>query len=53
MQEIPGTEVELVRGGRGDFIVTADGAVLWDKRVTGGFPDDRRIVEEVRARASA
>ena len=52
MQELPGTEVELVRGGRGDFIVQADGSVLWDKKVRGGFPDDRAIVAELRARAA-
>lgn len=52
MRELPGTEVELVRGGRGDFIVTADGALLWDKRVRGGFPDDGRIVQELQARAA-
>ena len=50
---MPGTEVELVRGRRGDFIVTADGAVLWDKKSRGGFPDDGRIVAELRARVSA
>jgi predicted Rdx family selenoprotein len=48
MQELPGTDVELVRGGRGDFIVTADGAVLWDKKRTGTFPDDGRIVDQLR-----
>jgi predicted Rdx family selenoprotein len=52
MREMPGTEVELVRGGRGDFIVTADGAVLWDKKRTGTFPDDGRIVEQLKARAT-
>ena len=52
MREMPGTEVELVRGGRGDFIVKADETVLWDKRVTGGFPDDGRIVETLRSLAS-
>lgn len=51
MREVPGTEVELVRGGRGDFIVTADSTLLWDKRVRGGFPDDGRIVAELRALA--
>lgn len=48
---MPGTEVELVRGGRGDFIVTADTTLLWDKKVRGAFPDDARIVQELRALA--
>ena len=48
----PGVEVELVRGGRGDFIVTlADGGqktVLWDKRAMGDeFPDEQEIVDEL------
>ena len=49
MKEVPGTEVELVRGGRGDFIVTADSTLLWDKKARGTFPDDARIVQELRA----
>ena len=51
MKEVPGTEVELVRGGRGDFIVTAGAALLWDKKAQGSFPDDARIVAELRALA--
>jgi predicted Rdx family selenoprotein len=52
MREMPGTEVELVRGGRGDFIVTAGETVLWDKKAQGGFPDDGRIVAELQALGS-
>jgi selenoprotein W-related protein len=52
MQEMPGTEVELVRGGRGDFIVQVDGALLWDKKARGGFPDDAAIVQQLRSRAA-
>ena len=50
MRELPGTEVELVRGGRGDFIVSADGDVLWNKRMEGGFPDEAAMVEKIRGR---
>ena len=49
---MPGTEILLVRDGRGDFIVEADGELLWDKRSRGSFPDDARIVEQLRARAA-
>lgn len=32
--------MELVEGGRGDFIVTADGRELWNKRAMGDeFPE--------------
>lgn len=38
-------------GGRGDFIVKADGTVLWDKRKTGGdrFPEPREILSRLRS----
>ena len=49
---MPGAEIQLVRGGRGDFIVEADGELLWDKRSRGSFPDDARIVADLRARAA-
>ncbi len=39
----------LVEGGRGDFIVTVDGAVVWNKREMGGeFPDPDALVEDLR-----
>jgi predicted Rdx family selenoprotein len=45
----PGTKVELRGGGRGDFIVTADGRELWNKRRMGDqFPDEDAIVEMLR-----
>ena len=41
--------MELIKGGRGDFIVKADAAVLWDKKKMGGdFPDEHAMVEAVR-----
>ena len=49
---MPGTEVELVKGGRGDFIVTADGSVVWNKKKQGDqFPDEARVVEALRRMA--
>jgi selT/selW/selH-like putative selenoprotein len=45
-------EVELVRGGRGDFIVRVDGDVVWNKKLTGRFPDEAALVREVTARAT-
>ena len=38
-----------MRGGRGDFIVTADGVTLWDKKKSGGFPDDAAIAAQIGA----
>jgi predicted Rdx family selenoprotein len=44
-EAFPGTAVELIPGGRGDFIVRRDGAVLWDKRGRdGGFPEEDVIL---------
>lgn len=36
--------MELIRGGRGDFIVTASGNVVWDKKKMGGFPDETAVI---------
>lgn len=46
MKARPGTKVELQPGGRGDFKVTADGTLLWDKRAQpdDGFPDPADIL---------
>ena len=49
---MPGIEIELKRGGRGDFIVTGDGITFWDKKKTGSFPDEVKLVEEIRQRAA-
>jgi predicted Rdx family selenoprotein len=46
---LPGTEVSLVKGGRGDFVVKAGDQVVWDKKTMGGvFPDERVVVEALR-----
>jgi predicted Rdx family selenoprotein len=44
----PDAEVDLVPGGRGDFIVTADGQRLWDKRrMDDQFPEHRVILDKL------
>lgn len=46
---ISGASVELVEGGRGDFIVDVDGRVIWDKRNTEGrFPEPEEILARLR-----
>ena len=46
---MPGTEVELVRGGKGDFVVTVGNAKLWDKRRMGDeFPEHAPLIEKLR-----
>jgi predicted Rdx family selenoprotein len=42
-------EVELIRGGGGDFIVIADGREIWNKRRQGDqFPETGAILAELR-----
>jgi len=49
-KQSPDAEVEIKPGGRGDFIVVADGQKLWDKRRNGDeFPDEEALLEELRA----
>ena len=45
---MPGAEVEIVPGGRGEFTVTADGRTLWNKQVQGSFPDPKALVAELK-----
>ncbi|MDP6424766.1 MAG: hypothetical protein QGG14_08480 [Planctomycetota bacterium] len=41
-------EVELIEGGRGDFVVKNDGAELWNKRAMGDeFPENDVILEKL------
>jgi predicted Rdx family selenoprotein len=41
--------VDIVPGGKGDFIVKADGKLLWDKRGRDGdqFPAPEKIVAQI------
>lgn len=50
---MPTADIELIKGGRGDFIVTVDGDELWNKRQMGDqFPDEPALVEKIRSRTS-
>ena len=47
---MPGARVDLVEGGKGDFVVIADGATVWDKkRVEGRFPEPSEVLDRLRA----
>lgn len=41
--------MEARPGGRGDFVVKADGKLLWDKRKRNddAFPEDREILNQL------
>ncbi|MBI5851886.1 MAG: Rdx family protein [Planctomycetes bacterium] len=48
---IPGAKVEQKPGGRGDFVVTADGKRIWDKRKQDDqFPEPGAIVAMLRGK---
>ena len=49
-ESVPDSQVELLEGGRGDFIVIADGSELWNKRAMGDeFPEHDVILEKLHA----
>ena len=46
-------EVELVPGGRGDFIVTVDGVERWNKRqMADQFPDAPPLIAQLGERTT-
>ena len=46
----PGVELELIRGGGGNYIIIANGERLWHKREMGdAFPEESVIVAKLRA----
>lgn len=46
---VEGASVELVEGGKGDFLVDVDGRVIWDKRNDQGrFPEHEEILSQLR-----
>ena len=48
---MPGAAVELIPGGKGDFIVKADGEKLWDKNGKDrDFPPHDRILAMLEQR---
>lgn len=47
-KSFPDADVQLLEGGRGDFLVKRDGAVLWDKRNDQGrFPEHAEIIDQL------
>jgi predicted Rdx family selenoprotein len=44
-----GFEAEALAGGKGQFDVLADGAMVFSKHETGRFPEDGEILEGLRA----
>jgi len=48
----PRAVVDKKPGGRGDFVVTVDGKLLWDKRHRDGdrFPDAEQILSQLPER---
>ncbi|MBK6684467.1 MAG: Rdx family protein [Deltaproteobacteria bacterium] len=46
-------DIELVPGGRGDFIVTVDGRERWNKRqMDDEFPDPQALIAELGKRTA-
>jgi selenoprotein W-related protein len=45
------SQPELIKGAGGIFTVTADGALVYDKKATGRFPDEGEITGILRAKA--
>ena len=43
-------EVALVPGTGGVFAVTCDGALIWERKADGGFPDAKVLKQRVRDR---
>lgn len=49
-QAFPEVQVELIRGGKGNFIVKVDGKELWNKRqMEDRFPEEAAIVRQLGA----
>lgn len=48
----PKSKIDKKPGGRGDFIVKADGKLLWDKRKREDdrFPEPEEILSQIAAR---
>jgi predicted Rdx family selenoprotein len=51
---LPAAKVDLIKGGKGAFIVTADGQQIWNKREMGDeFPDEDKLVLEMKGRSAS
>lgn len=47
-KSFPDATVELIGGGKGDFIVKADDRLLWDKKGDQRrFPDEGEVVSKM------
>jgi selT/selW/selH-like putative selenoprotein len=44
-----GFDAEAIPGGKGQFDVDADGALVFSKHETGRFPEDGEILEALHA----
>jgi selenoprotein W-related protein len=42
------SEVRLIESSGGVFEVVVDGNLVYSKKRTGAFPDEARLVEEIR-----
>jgi predicted Rdx family selenoprotein len=48
-EEFPKAQVELIKGGKGNFIVIADGRQLWHKReMDNEFPRNDQVLAQLR-----
>lgn len=47
-EEAFGVRATLIPEGRGIFDVVVDGELVYSKFETGGFPDERDLVERVK-----
>ncbi len=45
-----GIASELIKGGGGEFIVTADGSQVFSKKEVGRFPEHDEVIEALKAR---
>ncbi len=45
-----GITAQLIKGGGGDFIVTADGTQVFSKKEVGRFPEHEEVIEALKAR---
>jgi selenoprotein W-related protein len=43
-------EVALVPGTGGVFVITYDGAAIWERKADGGFPEAKELKRRVRDR---
>ena len=45
-------EVRLIESSGGVFEVVVDGSLVYSKKRTGEYPDEARLVEEIRGKFS-